>query len=660
MYAPNYVANAYWWERQRPHLLGTRRDLMVGEGCSHFLFCQKGGHPGTLSRPRLRRQLTCHLVVSDLDSEKNCFEALSYVWGNQPPDKPIQVNGETWLIRENLQSALFNLRSLDDTRVLWVDAICIDQTNDDEKIVQVGMMGDIYRYSLRTVVWFGNATQHSRKVFAQIEKLRDWASSVPVMSQEALRDSYQDWNSFFANTWWERAWTLQEIILAESALLVMGTENVDWRVLCDAIRRATLLDYFPRGVGAVAAPAQTEVLDKLQAITSLQVDFKTPGDQLLYYLACTSGRKATVPRDKLFSVLGLVQDTIQDDEGIALKPNYKSEPADVYSAAARAIVNTCHNLDALGFCQQTDLPLPSWVPDWGKTDDLNSAAPLLQDARGNRRTTHASRGIPCNPHWDGDNKILVVQGQKLDRIARLTEAQPKWHSKVVVTPDSKFAFTTWSSMEDFKDALQRFFAHARQYIAWEGFVKTSLGESVAPSEAMTIFRETLTTGVHQDGSKTLKEREESFQLWLHCNRSMVQVNTTTDGTITGYNLVPQGIINKNDRNFRNLIPENFEGVLREDLDAVYLDVGTFGPYLGHTANRKLGITEGSPRRLCLLPLHTQVNDLLVIPRGGRFPVILRPIDGPGNCVKFIGEAYVHGIMDGQVFRNNLCEEFRIY
>ncbi|KAK3983954.1 heterokaryon incompatibility protein 6, OR allele [Cladorrhinum sp. PSN332] len=565
--------------------------------------------------------IRCHLIDSDLDEEEDKFEALSYVWGDSSAPTPIQVNDATFPVGENLHSALLNLRSVQDTRVLWVDAICINQSDDGEKDTQVGMMGDIYRRSLSAVVWFGNATEHTGKVFAEIRKLGDSKWAEDMRREASLRDSYEDWNCIFANTWWERAWTLQEIILAKSALLVMGLEAVDWQFFCDAIQRASLLGYFPRGIGAVAAPAQTEVLDKLQAIRSLPPGIKTSGDELLYYLACSSGREAT--QHKLFSVLGLVGGPIQDDANIALKPNYGSEPAGMYTAAARAIITTSGNLDALGFCHPTDMCLPSWGPDWGTTSDLTFASPLLQDAQGKRRASHASKGASCRPQWDDGNKILTLQGHSLDCIADLTEAQPKWYSKVVVTADSKFAFTTRSSTRDVQYALQDFFAHARRYIAWEEFVKANVKDLV-PDEAMAVFRETLTTGTHHNSGAG--EKEESFRLWLHCNRSMIRELDTTG---------------------------------RYDIHAIYLDTGTFAPYLGHTANRRLGITKGSrPPRLCLLPKHTKVGDLLVILRGGRFPVILRPC-GPDNLVEFIGEAYVHGIMDGEAFDNDRCVEFRI-
>ena len=70
---------------------------------------------------------------------KNClpYTALSYCWGKAEPTSTINVNGQSFKIREELSSALHHLRLPDGERFLWVDAICIDQNNDVEKSRQV-------------------------------------------------------------------------------------------------------------------------------------------------------------------------------------------------------------------------------------------------------------------------------------------------------------------------------------------------------------------------------------------------------------------------------------------------------------------------------------------------------------------------------------------
>jgi hypothetical protein len=65
------------------------------------------------------------------------YEALSYTWGGQRPDRPVHCNGRELLITANAEAAMRRLRRTFRARCLWIDAICIDQASPDEKYVQV-------------------------------------------------------------------------------------------------------------------------------------------------------------------------------------------------------------------------------------------------------------------------------------------------------------------------------------------------------------------------------------------------------------------------------------------------------------------------------------------------------------------------------------------
>lgn len=69
------------------------------------------------------------------------FEALSYTWGDATASPSINIDGQFFPVRQNLLDALLALRHKEKTRYLWIDAICIDQTNDSEKSQEVRRMG---------------------------------------------------------------------------------------------------------------------------------------------------------------------------------------------------------------------------------------------------------------------------------------------------------------------------------------------------------------------------------------------------------------------------------------------------------------------------------------------------------------------------------------
>ncbi|KAK4169730.1 hypothetical protein QBC43DRAFT_198160 [Cladorrhinum sp. PSN259] len=86
------------------------------------------------------------------------YEALSYAWGNEDPTVEILIDGRRFLIRPNLAYALAALRTTE-PRLLWVDALCINQDNVHERNHQVRLMGDIYRRATTVLVWLGRPSQ---------------------------------------------------------------------------------------------------------------------------------------------------------------------------------------------------------------------------------------------------------------------------------------------------------------------------------------------------------------------------------------------------------------------------------------------------------------------------------------------------------------------
>jgi len=99
-------------------------------------------------------QIACRMHVAVLDKNTE-YTALSYVWGDETLTKKIKINGKTFTIRGNLWDFLHEARRSEFKTCLWIDAICIDQTADEERSHQVAMMGDIYSNAGNVVVWLG-------------------------------------------------------------------------------------------------------------------------------------------------------------------------------------------------------------------------------------------------------------------------------------------------------------------------------------------------------------------------------------------------------------------------------------------------------------------------------------------------------------------------
>ncbi|KAK0719130.1 heterokaryon incompatibility protein-domain-containing protein, partial [Lasiosphaeris hirsuta] len=110
----------------------------------------------TIEPAPFQQAMKCHLTTMRLlDHRRPAFEALSYVWGDSSKAKMIRLDGHLFGVTENLAAALQYLRSPSEERVVWIDAICINQRDKSERSAQVRLMGDIYRSATRVISWLG-------------------------------------------------------------------------------------------------------------------------------------------------------------------------------------------------------------------------------------------------------------------------------------------------------------------------------------------------------------------------------------------------------------------------------------------------------------------------------------------------------------------------
>jgi hypothetical protein len=162
-------------------------------GTGHSLSTQEKFHHKRLSSERAIRILTLHpsltfkssLIVTLkevlLDAvPESGYEALSYVWGSPMGRHPIQCDGCLLYVTPNCESALRHLRKERSERILWIDAICIDQEDGldslHERNAQVAAMGEIYSKATTTFCWFGEGLDFTRTVFERMRRIGECQS----------------------------------------------------------------------------------------------------------------------------------------------------------------------------------------------------------------------------------------------------------------------------------------------------------------------------------------------------------------------------------------------------------------------------------------------------------------------------------------------------
>ena len=153
-------------------------------------------------------------------------------------------NGVDINCQPNLRLALRRIRQRNTRRVLWVDAICINQLCRQEQTEQVRMMGSIYRNSLGTVVWLGEGENEGaaqlglgqvcrlvngwdQACLAQYWTVDQHTGEEVQKSSNAVAD-WESLKSLFCTSWFERKWVIQETALAKSTVVMWGDCRTDW------------------------------------------------------------------------------------------------------------------------------------------------------------------------------------------------------------------------------------------------------------------------------------------------------------------------------------------------------------------------------------------------------------------------------------------------
>jgi Heterokaryon incompatibility protein (HET) len=188
-------------------------------------------------------QIECELVVKDLNENNKIgteYEALSWRWGTAHRTSYINIRKDGRLYRKqvppDLIVALKALRHPHQDRYLWVDAVCINQDNYPEKNRQVEMMSIIYGEAKSVCIWLGEGDKSSCMAFKfirdevlQLQNFDDLCDSEQASSKwSALLDLMQ-------RPWFSRRWVVQEIALAQDAMLYCGADSIPWKDFAVAV-----------------------------------------------------------------------------------------------------------------------------------------------------------------------------------------------------------------------------------------------------------------------------------------------------------------------------------------------------------------------------------------------------------------------------------------
>ncbi|MCJ1475418.1 hypothetical protein MMC13_004080, partial [Lambiella insularis] len=409
-------------------------------------------------------RICCELVTVSLDDDP-AYEALSYVWGNPDVTLPVRVGNHVLDITTNLESALWHLRSQEVARMLWIDAICIDQRNVEEKSQQVALMRDIYSRAKMVLVWLGPGSETGYRALDLLQLFSHGQHyyEMPIfgtlrkgtfLNDPTRLDDFKLLQYLAENPWWQRVWVVQEVALARNLTIHLGDRTVTWEDL------EAVLAWLARHLSCCAARYRDDPhlynIDRIltnfedaavwQAFTRelIQKGHRVSLSRLLYRLRYL---QATDHRDKVYAVLALARDDVAE-------PNYSLSVPAIYKSTAFAVIAQTGSLEILS--SAAPLPqhydLPSWVPDWSCGDDSRHGSGSMATTM---NAPYNASGPSRAPPTYSDNGHLILRGFVVDTIDEMLDPFDQ-DNCIDDDDDTKFELDLLSKLEDFMKDITSF------------------------------------------------------------------------------------------------------------------------------------------------------------------------------------------------------------
>ncbi|KAH6672179.1 heterokaryon incompatibility protein-domain-containing protein [Halenospora varia] len=564
-------------------------------------------------------------TISHTPSSASDYEALSYCWGAPGFTKTISVNNHTVQVTANLFAALRQF-SLDGTHVkLWVDALCINQADVEERSRQVLRMRDIYANAKQVVVWLGEEGECTNEGMRLLEVLGTVGSDVYEAERKVAyagvgngkSNHYQAaWTGLrelFDRPYWLRMWIIQEVVVAEKIKLQCGSRSVDWDQLRWAITRFSIMgaearySVFPRG--------DRRLLTVFQLIQHRQRRIDGQGITMLEALGLSTTSLSTDARDKIYALLGLAT----DGRSLVPVPDYNASFEIIIEKFMRSLILDIEDNNLLflrAASSKRSLSLPSWIPD---LVDVNWY--FRETSLTNRWYNAGGAGTPVMK-FPENNSVFEIRGQVFDTADGLATMAIDQPGQVV---QSSRTINAYGSISKMRDAIWRsLFCNIQKARTLDplpskwGYCFSTLwsnGSPVTPSWLLPQQADTISSWLKQNHIFTIAGQSLSF--WAEGSSEVRKQNFLSR------------MLGSKDSKSVNEGDKDFFRELAENVSSKRLII---------TARGYIGMVH---------PWTEKGNVIAVIP-GFKMTVVLRPY---GDMWKLVGEAYVHGIMDGEALEN---------
>ena len=590
------------------------------------------------------------------------YQALSYVWGTDQRTHELTTPDGILRITSSLDKGLRRLRHKSKAILLWVDAICINQEDNAEKVQQIRLLPKIFQMASSTCAFLEGSEGSDAAVEmlmqvrykdaceaksthrtesehgTELEERTDSGQSTETEDEAGSNDGFgsEDWpkdlptiptswnnrcippldddiwtsvEAVFNLPWFRRVWIIQEVVAAPVVKIVCGKWIIDW----DDLHLAT--EIIDREV-QLSDDDFSQLKKSWEPFLSLAAQREWEARQyrwtLIMLLENFRYAESTRSRDRFFALLGLAS----DGNETTFEPDYDSPLEDIVLRFARTFVRQGRGMQLLyraGLNQQSSR-FPSWIPDW----TVKMPSGLHDSSEGGiSYSASGSQGvkIKCAP----DTDELTVEGFVVDVIETISKSsnlEQEWENYFKEI-DAMVNSLALSPLRD-----------SREDLKW----KVPIADVLYPKVAVS-------------GDLDLRSSYRAFRQYVNKGKQKGKAveENSCNGEYTPHSTTLMGLDAKVGPDSLQKESISYIAALQDTLSG-WRFVTTKKGYVG------------------VVPNMAQVSDTVAIFKGGRVPFILQKSMERPQAFRLAGECYIHGIMNGEglSLQGVVESEFRLH
>ncbi|XEV07151.1 hypothetical protein FSHL1_012438 [Fusarium sambucinum] len=593
-------------------------------------------------------------VTEPIDPSKHfCFEAISYVWGEASFTQILVTSKGFIRITPSLASILRRLRHREEPRFYWADGICINQNDISEKEIQIPLMGVIYGSAVCVLcdiceenedLFLDPMRRYWKKNIRRGFKLNQGHSmtlskettaaimgvQLPTQEESDEIEAFKtgEWTEWFikfiSSPWFHRLWIFQEFVLGRDVTMIFGHRHVPWGELY-----ASIVPYPGAGIPwdsmEIIKPENMTKLTSLNSMFLIRAyrvidpntahgrEFMKVASILLGHADMSQGqfpmflvagcfKQCTIPRDRYFAILGLV-DEVSDGKAHELHVDYTSPIRDIairFWKRALQLHSGGELVLIAGLAGRSE-GYPSWLRDLAVPNPLNSVWQFgpqsnpWHKAGGDLNTWSATFN-------NDDPDQMITKGFMVDSIAEVSSIKQ-------VEVIELEAIIIW-----FEQAIT-FFTSGHQTNGSDTDIQYSFtGEPTQDAAIKTVCDFNA-----QDG------RGDTFAAIQQLGQSILS-------TFASYP-------DRNEDKMKALgdVIGDDEAVFKELFTQVY-------------SMRGLRLFKSEKGMFAMLPKEVRKGDSVWVLKGCRLPAILRPSLAFAGSFELVGWGHVYGIMNGEAMQ----------